>query len=165
MVRWRVTATSTNGLTGNFPTFLDSLKCPQYLGTVVADSNISTQLPVIQWFTSDVGRATGSGARGSVFYDGEFYDNIFMRRRGQSSNNSPKKNLKFDFNPGDRFLLEAGQNRVDEVNLSNTYYDQADVRATLSSEVFQAIGQASPTSFPIHTRLNGQFHSLSIYIE
>jgi len=165
MVRWRFVATASNGLVGKGPQFLDPGKSPQYFGTIVADSSIDTQLPVIYWFTNNPNGATGSGARGSVFYNGEFYDNILMRRRGQSSNNSPKKNLKFDFNPGDRFLLKPGMLRVDEINLSNTYYDQADVRATLASEVFTSAGQAAPLSFPIQTRLNGEFWSLSIYIE
>lgn len=158
MVRWRVVAGDGDGRQTTAPEFDDPLKSAQYFGTMVEDPSIDTPLEVIHWFQQ-------GGGRGSVFHDGDFYDNILIRTRGQSSNNSPKKNLKFDFNPDDRFLLEPGLELVDEINLNNTYYDQADVRATLSSEVFVAAGTPAPITYPVRTYRNGQFYSLAILVE
>lgn len=158
MVRWRVTAEDTLGRMTKAPSFDDPFKSPEYFGTMIEDTSFSTPLEVIHWFQ-------GTAGRGSVYHDGEFYDNVLIRTRGQSSNNSPKKNLKFDFNPDKRFLLDPTLARVDEINLNNTYYDQADVRATLSSEVFAAAGTPTPITYPVHTRRNGEFYSLAILVE
>lgn len=158
MVRWRVTVEDTANRLTKSPEFDDPFKSAEYHGTMIADDSFSTPLEVIHWFQS-------GGGRGSVYHDGEFYDNILIRTRGQSSNNSPKKNLKFDFNPDHRFLLDPSLERVDEINLNNTYYDQADVRATLSSEVFAAAGSPAPITYPVQTRRNGSFYSLAILVE
>ncbi len=165
MVRWRVTADDAESRSTQAPAFEDASKSPQYFGTMIADPSVDSELPIIHWFTDNISGATGGGARGSVYYNGEFYENIFMRRRGQSSNNDPKKNLKFDFNPGYRFRLDPESPRVDEINLNNTYYDKSDVRATLASEVLSDAGVPTPQTFPIRTQLNGDFWSLAVFVE
>lgn len=165
MVRWRVTAEDSAERFTKAPAFDDPTKSPEYFGTMVQDPSVDTELPTIYWFTDNLSGATGGGARGSVYYNGEFYENLFMRRRGQSSNNDPKKNLKFDFNPDHRFRLDPESQRVDEINLNNTYYDKSDVRATLAAGVLEGAGVPTPETFPIRTQYNGEFWSLAVFVE
>src|SRR5262249_27539983 len=77
MIRWYVRATDTQGRTLRNPSYSDPNNSPQYFGTVVFLPQ-TNNLPVLHWFLQNFSSAgTGSGARGSIFYLGEFYDNIF----------------------------------------------------------------------------------------
>ncbi len=101
MVRWYVTASDTAGRISRFPAFRDPLNSPQYEGTVVADPSLKNPLPVLHWFIQNPdAAATETGTRCSIFYDGEFYDNVGISIHGQSSRGFPKKSYDIDFNPG-----------------------------------------------------------------
>ena len=86
MVRWYVSAEDSGGLLSRAPIVLDTDgqdRDPEYFGTVVADPTIVSSLPVFQWFVQNPSAAqTTSGTRASVYLDGRFYDNVFVRRRG-----------------------------------------------------------------------------------
>ena len=83
MLRYYVTATSDNGLVRREPVFIDDEASPEYYGTIIADPALDSRLPVLHWYVENSRRAdTNSGTRASLFYDGEFYDNIFVRIRG-----------------------------------------------------------------------------------
>ena len=104
MVRYFITADDTEGRTSRWPLFQDAAASPQYFGTVIADSKISSQLPVLYWFVQDpVAAESAVGTRASLFYDGRFYDNVFVRLRGATSGGFPKKSFKFRFNRGAYF--------------------------------------------------------------
>ena len=49
MIRYYVTATSANGLSGREPSFVDPEASPEYYGTIV-DPNEPSQVPVLHWF-------------------------------------------------------------------------------------------------------------------
>jgi len=166
MIRWYVTAADTAGNGSRWPLFVDPTGSEEYLGTVVRDPSVDSQLPVYSWFVANPSAAsTSAGTRASLFYDGEFYDNVYVRIRGGTARGYYKKNYKFDFNKGHWFRWSDEQARVSEINLNSTWADKAYVRQVLSFEVFR--DAMSPYSEAFHVRLqqNGQFFSVAMFIE
>ena len=171
MVRWFVSATDTLGNESREPAFLDSTgsdQSPEYFGTIVSETPIDTQLPVLEWYLP-AGRVnaagTRAGTRGSVFYAGEFYDNIFVRVRGGSSTNLAKKSYKFDFNTANDFRFHTDFGRVSEININTTYSNKDYVRQALAFEVYDEAGVPGSEAFPIRVQQNGEFHSVAMLVE
>ena len=110
MVRYYISATDVNGRASRWPLFTDPASTAQYLGTVVNPNYVTSSIPVIHLFampnvlqpgpnTSSTGADSQAGSSGvSVFYDGEFYDNIYVALRGNSTAFYPKKSHRFEFN-------------------------------------------------------------------
>jgi hypothetical protein len=80
MTRWRFVATDASGLETENPSYPDPLDSSRYYGTITEDPRIHSRLPVLHWFINERWRGPGptTGARGSVYYDGEFYDNVLV---------------------------------------------------------------------------------------
>lgn len=166
MVRWRVTARDQAGRSGRAPRFHDPRNSPEYHGTVITDPTNQSRLPVMHRFVQNAaGTETRSGTRGSFFYDGEFYDNIFTRIRGGTSQNWPKKSYKIEFNDGHHFRFRPGVPRVDEINLNTTYTDKSYLRAVLAYEHQRDAGMPSPEAFLVQLRQNGAFWNVAILVE
>ena len=166
MLRWRVTAQSQDGESSKAPLFLDPVNSPQYHGTVIAEPRITSDLPIMHRFVENpAGTETRSGTRGAFFYNGEFYDNIFSRIRGGTSQNWPKKSYKIEFNDGHHFRFRDGVPRVDEINLNTTYTDKSYLRSVLTYEHQRDAGLPSPEAFLVHLRQNGAFWNVAILIE
>lgn len=166
MVRWAVTATDAEGSVTRMPPFPDPRTSPEFFGTVIVDPSINTQLPVLHRFVEIPARAElRSGARASVSFDGEFYDNVFIRQRGGTSAAWPKKSYKIDFNDGHHFRFRDGVPRVDEININTTYTDKSYVRSVLGYEHQRDAGQPSPEAFLVHCRQNAEFFSVAILVE
>ena len=162
MVRWYVTATDTGGAETREPMFLDSQNSPEYFGTVVTNPSTNTQLPVFQYFVQNVSAAgTRTGTRASVYFLGEFYDNIFIRLRGGNTTHG----RKFQFNDGHLFRFQVDQPRVDEINLNEQGADPAYVRQPLSWETYALAGQAGSICFPMHVRQNGSYLAVRLFVE
>ena len=166
MIRYRVTATDTNGDTSHEPLFPDPTESAEYTGTIVQDTPIDTQLPVFHWFVEDTAAAdTRPGTRGAAFFDGEFYDNIFVRVRGQGSSGYPKPSHKFEFNDGHWLRYSDEEPRVDEFNLDSTWGDASYLREYLAHHVYEAIGAYYSVTFPLRTHQNGTFYGVDTFIE
>lgn len=171
MLRWYVTAVDTAANTSRAPAFLDDSgtdQSPEYFGTIVSDTPIDTQLPVLEWFMpADRQRAADSGrtVRASVYFEGEFYDNVGVRRRGGSSTSLPKKSYKFDFNTGNDFRFDADAGRVTEINVNTTYTNKDYIRQALAFEVYDQAGVPGSEAFPIRLQQNGEFFSVAMFVE
>jgi len=166
MLRWAVRATDTAANTARAPLFLDPLGSPEYFGTVVDAGAVSSNLPVYHWFVEDPSKANfSSGTRSSIFHDRQFYDNIFVRRRGNSSTGWTKKNYKFDFNRGDHFRFDSSLGRVEEFNLNSCWSDKTYFRRVLAWETYGAAQVASCLSFSIRVQQNNSFFSLATFVE
>ncbi len=171
MIRWYVSATDAEGNDSREPAFLDATgsdQSPEYFGTIVSDAVIDTNLPVLEWYVpDDKVRAAGTrgGARGSVFYNGEFYDNIFVRLRGGSSASLNKKSYKFDFNTANDFRFDSDFGRVSEININTTYSNKDYIRQALAYEVYDEAGVPGSEAFPIRVEQNGEFFSVAILVE
>lgn len=166
MVRWYLTARDTGTNSSRLPCFTDTNNSPAYLGTLVANPALTNALPVFHWFVQDAtGVDGGASVRASVFYQGEFYDNVLNRWRGASAPTFPKKPYKFDFNPNHHFRVAPGLPRVEEVNLNATYQDKAYVRQPLAFETYQQAGVPACDAFPVRVERNGSFYSVAVMVE
>ena len=166
MVRWYILAVDTAGRVSRFPTFRDSSSSPQYDGTVVMDPTLRNPLPVLHWFIQDPGAANSdAGARCSIFYDGEFYDNIWVRIHGQSSRGFPKKSYNIDFHPGYNFKWAEGRPRADDINLLTTYPDKAQMRNILAYETYRDADCPGHWAFPVRVQQNGAFWGTAHVVE
>jgi len=158
MVRWYIMVTDTAGRLSRSPAFLDRQDSAQYHGTMAADLSLNSPLPVLHWFIQDPGAANSdAGTYCSIFYDGEFYDNVWINIHGQSSRGFPKKSYDIDFHAGHNFKWAPGEPRADDLNLLTTYPDKAQMRNLLAHETYRDAGCAYHWVFPVRIQQNGAF--------
>lgn len=158
MIRWYITATDAAGRTSRFPRFLDPQNSPEYDGTVAADHSLTTALPILHWFIEEPQAAnTDQGTRCTLFYDGLFYDNLWIYIHGQSSRGFPKKSYNIDLHPGHNFKWAQGRPRADDINLMTTYPDKAQMRNILAYETYRDADCAYHWVVPVRVQQNGQF--------
>jgi hypothetical protein len=166
LVRWRIETSILGGGRSYSPRHLSPSQSARYFGTMVEDPNLSAKIPIFHWWTANPSASeTRSGTRCSVYYRGEFYDNIYVRHRGGSSTGYPKQSHKFDFNKGDHFRFDPAEPRVEEINLNTTYADKAYIRQILCYETYRDAGGASSAAYPIRQHRNGAFYQVSIFVE
>ncbi len=166
MVRWHVTAEDTAGETRREPPFLATTNSPKYFGTVIADPAAASALPSLFWFTASPGAAgTRTGTRSSVSFDGQFYDNVFTRVRGASSERVSKKSLKIDFNTGHHFRFSPDAPRVSEININSTFQDKAYIRPQLAFESYANAGVVGSDAATWRIQQNGSFFSVANFVE
>ncbi|HEX2748793.1 MAG TPA: LamG domain-containing protein, partial [Verrucomicrobiales bacterium] len=162
MVRWYFTAADSAANTSRWPVFTAGDEAPEYFGTMIAATGFTTTLPVWYWFAQNTAAAaTRGGTFGSVFYNGEFYDNVFIRLRGGATSTGSKK---FDFNSGHHCRIDDTVGRVEEANLNGTSLasgiggDSADatlIRPALAYEIYRTSGHPGGWAFPLMMRVNG----------
>jgi hypothetical protein len=167
MIRWAVTATDDAGRSLRHPAYPDPRRSPQYEGTVVLDPSLtSSRIPVLHWFIATPSSAdTDTGARGSLFFEGEFYDNILANVHGQSTRGFPKRSYDIDFNPGHKFRWREGQPRVDDLNLLTTWADKSHLRNVMAYETYERAGAPAHFAFAVRVQQNARFHSLANLVE
>ncbi|MHC4557334.1 MAG: lamin tail domain-containing protein [Planctomycetota bacterium] len=166
MVRWYVTSDDVQNQVSRNPLFPYADNSPQYYGTVIRDPSLFSQLSILHWFVQNAPAAdTRGGTRASVYYDGEFYDNVFVRIRGGTSAWLEKKNHKFIFNEGYHFRFAPDQIRVQEANINAGYADTSYMREKLSQDLLRDSGVPSCYTYHMRVQQNGTFHSLGIFVE
>jgi hypothetical protein len=166
MVRYYIAALDSSGNLSRSPAFPDPLNSPQYYGAVSADPALTNRLPVLHWFVEKPASAdTAAGARCSVYYAGEFYDNLRAYVHGQSSLEFPKKSYNFHFNTGYSLRFDPAEHRVHGFNLLTTYPDKAHMRNILSYDTFRAAGSPNHVAFAIRVQRNAAFFSDAHYVE
>jgi hypothetical protein len=167
MVRWYITADDTEESLSRNPLFPYPTDSPEYCGTVVADPSVTTQLPLIEWFVQSTSASEiDSGTRGSTFFNGMFYDNIYIHRRGGSTATAyGRVHQKFNFNRGYKFEYDPSKPKVNEINLNHTYSDKAYLRQSLAFDMYDWCGNPGSDSFVMRGQRNGQFHGVFAFIE
>ncbi|HLO39899.1 MAG TPA: CotH kinase family protein [Phycisphaerales bacterium] len=121
---------------------------------------------MLYWWVQDEAAAqTDNGTRCSLWYLGRFYDNVFVRLRGQSSAEWPKPHFKLDFNSGHYFTFREGVDPVEEINLQSTYSDKSYIRQELSWEVYRDAGAPGCESEMVRVQRNGAFYSVACFVE
>jgi hypothetical protein len=157
-VRWYLMVADADGRVSRSPPFLDREDSAQYHGTMAADPSLNGPLPVLYWFIENPAAANSdTGTYCSIFYDGEFYDNVWINVHGQSSRGFPKKSYDIDFHAGQNFKWAPGQPRADDLNLLTTYPDKAQMRNILAHETYRDAGCAHHWVFPARVQQNGTF--------
>ncbi len=158
MVRWYITTRDNFRRGFRVPAYADPLNSPQYCGTIVADPSLTNPLPVLHRFIENPGAAdTSAGTRCSLFYDGEFYDNVLINVHGQSSRGFPKKSYDIDFHPGHNFKWALGEPKADDINLLTTFPDKAHMRNILAYETYRDADCPYHWVFAVRVQQNGAF--------
>jgi hypothetical protein len=126
-----------------------------------------TQLPVMDWFVDGAPSTgpTASAFRGCMYFLGYFYDNIGHEIHGQSTSGMPKKSYDFDSNTGHRFLWQAGEGRVKDLNMLSNYADKTKTRNTLSHETASLVGAPYHFCKPVRMHLNAGYHGVMDMME
>ena len=167
MVRWYVTSEDLAGNVSRGPFYNDSLgtnQSAEYFGTVVQGSVSLASIPMFQWFAQSESAAhSRSGTRASVYYNGRFYDNIFVRQRGGFSNSAVSQ--KFDFNKGEKLYINEKIGWVDQINMNGNGVDASYVKQQLAFEFNNDAGALAPESFNMHMLANGQYDRIGIFVE
>jgi CotH kinase protein/Concanavalin A-like lectin/glucanases superfamily/Lamin Tail Domain/Immunoglobulin I-set domain len=173
MVRWYFRATDEMGSVSRWPLFLDPADGPEYEGTIVEPVNLETKLPVLHLFaqpnvlqpgptTSQTGADSQAGARGiSAFSDGEFYDNIYMSLRGNSTSGYNKKSHRLEFNRSHLFHHRGPGPRLRKTSFEADYPDPTYMRQGLSFWLCDLMGSPAPFYIPYRLQLNGRFYQLA----
>jgi len=168
MIRWYFQAQDVQGRSSRWPLFQDPLGSAEYFGTVVADSNLTSKLPIIHLFVSNYTANVGvddpnkTGGRASVFYDGEFYDNVFMRVRGNSTRTYTKKSHRLEFNREHPFRHPGpGGMRLRKTSFVADWPDPTYMRQGLSFWLCEMFGVPSPFYHPVRLQMNGAFYQLA----
>jgi hypothetical protein len=181
MIRYYISATDVNTRASRWPLFTDPTATAEYLGTVVNPNYVTSALPIIHLFalptvlqpgpsTSQSRADSQAGSRGvSVFYDGEFYDNIYVSLRGNTTAGYNKKSHRFEFNrehlfrhPGAGFgAPESEAPRLRKTSFVADYPDPTYLRQGMSFWLSEQLGAHAPFYVPVRLQLNGQFYQLA----
>ncbi len=166
MTRWRFVATDGNGVETREPAFRDPLDSHQYFGTVGNDPAIQSKLGVLHWFIQSPTSAEGTaGGRGALYYLGQFYDNVYFNRHGQSTGGFIKKSFNIDFNKTQRFQYEPGGPRVADIDLLTNWADKSKVRHPIAYEIMRESGVHAHFAFTVRVEQNGDFYSTADFVE
>ncbi len=162
MRRWYITAADTASRTTRFPTFATTNNTPEYLGTIVYVEQ-TNNLPLLHMFiVNPLAANNATGTKCSLFWDGEFYDNLNINIHGQSSSGwaVDKKSYDIDFHPGHNFRWQDGEPRVDDINLLGTYADKSKVRNVLPYDTYRLAGGTYHFIRPVRVQQNGAFFAI-----
>ena len=174
MIRWFFRAFDNRGNTSRWPLYAVPSGSAEYLGTVVDPSYVTSKLPIMHIFASNVVLNPGPNAAGtqpgadsqsggfvSFFYDGEFYDNVKMELRGNSTAGFNKKSHRLDFNREHPLRHLPGYPRLRKTSFTADYPDQSFMRQELSFWLADQMGAPAPFYYPVRLQLNGAFYQLA----
>lgn len=172
MVRYYLRAQDNLGNASRLPVFTDPAATAEYLGTVVNPSYVTSAIPVIHLFapttvlqpgptTSQIGADSNAGGRVSLFHDGEFYDNVFMFLRGNTTAGYNKKSHRIRFNTEHKFRHREAGERLKNASFVADYGDPTYMRQGLGYWLCEEVGAAGPFYAPYRLQLNGQFYQLA----
>src|SRR6185503_7433909 len=95
--------------------------------------------------------------------DGEFYDNVYMELRGNTSAGLPKKAHRLEFNRDHELRHPGPGPRVRKTSLLAEYTDPSRLRQHLSFWFLDKIGVPSPFDYPVRVQTNGVFYQIAFH--
>src|SRR5205823_822103 len=174
-LRWIVWANDSGGHLSRWPLFENSNESAEYEGTVIADPNLTSFLPIYQIFIDpnstnwikpfpsglpSKGVDSPGGGRLSLYNDGEFYDNIHMSVRGNTTAGYPKNSHHVNFN-ADKLLKYPGPGGfIRHTSFLSETADPAYLRTHLSFWLLSSMGVPAGFDYPVRFQLNGAFYGL-----
>jgi hypothetical protein len=164
MIRYYISATDVRTNRSRLPTFENPLGSPEYFGTIVYVPE-TNNLPVLHWFIQNpTGPNTAAGGRvaSSIFFKGQFRDNVRAFLHGQSSSgfNTLKKSYNFDLNPGENLEVWEDAPDVDDFNLLTTYADKSHMRNMINYQTYIDAGMPAHRTFAVRVQQNGTFFAV-----
>lgn len=169
MIRWAVRAQEAGGPVTREPVVppADNPEGPLYFGAMVegwvVPPEADPSTPLLYVSVQNPERSeTVIGTRASIFYEGQFLDNVFMRRRGQTTLAWPKPKLKFNFK-GPMLTIVPGGPKYDGLKLNSLYIEVSErstVRENVAATIMQEVGVPAYIVFHILALRNGKFYGL-----
>ena len=166
MVRYAISAQDIRTNATRYPPFTDALTMPQYLGTVVLVPQTNA-LPILHTFMlNPAATELDSGGRGSVFYNGQFRDNVELTLHGQSSAGFPRKSQNINLNPGYKMAIKDGTPDVSDFAILSTWADRVHTRNNVNIEIYEKAGGSPPHfAIPVRIHRNEAFHMVGNIME
>lgn len=172
MVRWYLSAVDSLSRTSRWPMFQSPTESAEFLGTVIQANYVTSNLPVVHLFapadvlqpgpsTGQIGADSESGGRVSLYYDGEFYDNIYMELRGNTTAWYSKKSHRLEFNAEHKFRHAGGGVRLRKTSFTADHPDPTFMRQGLAFWLCAESGAPGPFYEPYRLQLNGSFYQLA----
>ncbi len=125
----------------------------------------STRQPVYHLLV-DEGSLSTSYIRGTFIFNGEVFEDVRVRYRGQSSLGTPKKHLKVDFNKDHRFRTPFDDHpEVDNINIQSSYGDKAYLREWLSYKGWMDAGRPGLEMWHVVLYMNGAYRGVYVSME
>jgi hypothetical protein len=169
MLRYAVTATDAGARGWRAPYVVDltnddgDSQSPEYFGLVIRDAAVIGGMPILQWFTNDVTNSdTRVGSRGSAYYGGRFYDNIYIRQRGGFTSTGSQK---FNFNRGDNLFVNVTLGNVGEVNMNSSGQDTNFYRVAAAYDLYRTAGHPACEAFSVAMYRNGAYQRMATLVE
>jgi hypothetical protein len=166
MIRYYISAVDARNNPSRWPLFYSPTNSEEYLGTIVDVPTLTSKIPIYHLFInpSQQGGADGeNGTRCAIFYDGEFYDNVRIELRGNSSSQFRKKAHRIEFNRDHRFRHLPGYPRVGDTSFLGESADPAYMRQMFSFWLSEAMGTPAPFDYPVRLQLNSVFYQLAFH--
>ena len=165
MVRWFVQAWDDQGRASRWPLYVAATPSAEYEGAMYDDPSVFSQLQIWHFFIDPASGNfasidTESGGRGCMSYAGEFYDNVYLELRGNTTAGYPKKSHRIEFNADHPLRHAVPGAEIVKTSLLSETADPAYLRTHLSFWLLDLMGVPSPFHYPVHCRLNGQFWGL-----
>ncbi|MET0579119.1 MAG: CotH kinase family protein, partial [Ilumatobacteraceae bacterium] len=165
LIRYRISGT-VGAIPFAFPEASDTIN---YLGVVVRNPAVTTNLPVFEWFMEDAvyndilanHRFDDYLGEAVIAYDGVVYDNVRMNVRGQSSRTMDKVNWAITHAPGHEISVPWVGYSLDEWAMQR----DPDPLADLGWETLGEAGARNLGITAIRTQRNGQFWSVGRFME
>ena len=176
MLRWIIWAKDAAGHLSRWPLFENPAGSAEYEGTVIAAPDLTSMLPIYQIFidpnstnwikpypTSGVpgmGVDSNTGGRLSLFNDGEFYDNIHMSVRGNTTAGYPKNSHHVNFNAEKPLKYPGPGGTIRHTSFLSETADPSFLRTHLSFWLLNLMGVPATFDYPVRFQLNGAFYGL-----
>jgi hypothetical protein len=164
MVRYAFVSRDVLNQTNRSPLYATA-RSPQYYGYVIKDSSLTNPLPVLQWYVTPTdfnNSATDTpGGRGSIYFFGQFLDNVGMTLHGQSSAGFPKKSYNFNLNPGSKLKWNDDQPSISDFALITAWADRSYIRYPAVADTYAMAGAKGHFTFAVRVHTNGGFHSVA----
>jgi hypothetical protein len=164
MVRWYITSSDGLSRTSRWPLFETTNNSAAYLGTVIQPDSVTSKLPIMHLFVDPAAQSgvdVQSGGPLAVYYDGEFYDNVRMHVRGNTTAGYVKKSHSLAFHADHPFRHPGPGPRIRKFSLMADYPDPAYMRQGLSFWLCNLAGAPAPFYVPVRLQLNGNFYQLA----
>ena len=166
LIRYFVAAVDSVGNTSRWPLFDSPVESEEYQGSVVQNPSVVSALPIYQLFAKNpTSMDTDAGTQASFFFEGELYDNVFVRLKGGTTRGLNKKAHRVDFLKAHPFRFSPSEKPIRELALNAEFIDPSYLRQNTSFWLFNQAGTPAPIHFPVRLQLNGQFHELAFHTE
>lgn len=165
LVRWQFEARDGGGGAARWP-LSGKGRVPRMLGTVVGADVVRSALPVFHLFVppGEVGMMeSDQGADAGVYLDGEYYDGVRIKVRGNTTAGFPKKSHRLEFDGSHPLRHPGPGGRIRNTSLMAEWGDPTYLRQHLSFWLMERAGVPAPFHEPVRVQLNGEFYQLAMH--